>query len=373
MKIIILGGGLQSLSCGSSLYKKNEVSVISSDLMIRKSHFFKKVYVDVKSSDESLFKLFEKEHFDVLLPVSDTNVPFISKNKEIIESRYGIKCAVPDYEQVYQVEDKSRFMRFCEEKGVLHPNTMVLGDDSLDDAAESIGFPALIKPDYSIGARGITRVNSLEELKNKYPEITEKYGTCTLQEFIDNQEYYYNVMLYRNKEGEFLGHTIIKIVRKYPIGAGSSSCCISVENEELLQICKECLDKLNWVGMADFDVLQRLDTKEYKVIEINPRVPASLRAAAISGVNFPEIIVNDTLGQQVSTCQYEPGKVMRYLGIDILWFVKSPNRFHPIPSWFQFIGRDIYYQDIYKSDASTWWTWLVEGLEKLGKRNKQLR
>ncbi len=373
MKILILGGGLQGLSCGCSLYKEHEVSVVTSNLMCRRSRFFKKVYTNVNADDESLFGLLEKEHFDVLIPVSDMTVPFISKNKYVIEERFGVKCAVPDYEQVYQVEDKSRFMDFCQKKDIPHPKTVALLQDNLDECSHVVGFPALIKPNYSVGARGITQVNSIEELKISFPLVFEKYGSCTLQEFIDNKEYYYNVMLYRNKEGVILASVILKIVRMYPVGAGSSSCCITVENDELINICIDCLDKLNWVGMADFDVLQRLDNKAYKIIEINPRVPASLRASDVSGVNFPEIIALDALGKEVPNYQYQPGKTLRYLGIDIMWLLKSPNKLYTKPSWLKFLGKDTYYQDIYKNDFSTWWTWLAEGLAKIGSRNKKLR
>lgn len=373
MRILILGGGLQGLSCGCSLYKEHEISVVTSNLMCKHSRFFESVYSDILANDESLYKLLENEHFDVLIPVSDMTVPFASRNKAHIEEKYGVRCAVPDYAQVHQVEDKHRFMSFCAANGIPHPKTSVLTADNVDFAASFVGFPSLIKPDYSVGARGITRVNSLSELKEKYPKVNEKYGACTLQELIENKEYYFNVMLYRNKEGRILGHTILKIVRMYPVSAGSSSCCITVENETLLKICKDCLDKLDWIGMADFDVLQRPDNGEYKIIEINPRVPASLRAAAVSGVNFPEIIVSDALGQKVPKYVYSPNKVLRYLGIDIMWLLQSSRRFSAKPCWMKFFGTDIYYQDIYRNDPSTWWTWLAEGLSRISSRNNQLR
>ena len=342
MNILVLEGGLQGISCGCSLYEKHKVSIVASNLMCRHSRFFKKVYAGIRADDESLFGLLEKEPFDVLLPVSDLTVPFASKNKTLIEEKYAVRCAVPDYNQVHQVEDKHRFMAFCDAHDIPHPKTMELTTDTLDVVASCVGFPSLIKPDYSVGARGIIKVNSLMELKEKYPEVSSKYGACTLQEFIENKEYYYNVMLYRDKEGRFLGYTILKIVRMYPVAAGSSSCCITVKNDALLKICKDCLDKLNWVGMADFDVLQRPDNGEYKIIEINPRVPASLRAAAVSGVNFPEIIVSDTIGQEIPRYEYVSGKVLRYMGIDIMWLLKSPRRFNVKPNWLQFIGKDIF-------------------------------
>lgn len=371
MKILLAGGGLQGLSCGASLYRKHKVSVIGNELQIAKSRFFDRSFDFVNG--EALYPLLEQSHYDVLLPVSDFTVPFISQHKKEIEERFNVKCAVPDYEQVYIVEDKSRFMDFCEKNGVQHPKTRRLTEETLAVVANEVGLPALIKPDYSVGARGITRVNSLDELKKEFPTVSEKYGTCTLQEFIDNKNYYYNVMLYRDKEGKILASAILKIVRMYPVGAGSSSFCITVENEKLVNICADCLNKLNWVGMADFDVLQRLDNEEFKIIEINARVPASLRGAAISGVNFPEIIINDVMGNEMPQYTYTPGKMLRYMGLDLMWFMKSPNRFITKPSWFKFIGKELYYQDIFKEDSSTWWTWLAEGLMKIGKRNKKLR
>lgn len=375
MKILIFGGGLQGLSCGASLYNKGWiVDVVSDELQIVKSKFFRKVYSNVHNSiDESFFRILANEQYDVIIPMGDLNVSFLSKHTERIESEYGCKCACPAIKQLNLVEDKHVFMNFCQNNEIPHPKTATIGDKNIEFAAKTVGFPSLIKPNYSVGARGITRVNTIDELTGKFPKIREQYGDCTLQELIDNKEYYFNVMLYRNEEGRFLAYTIIKIVRMYPIEAGSSTCCISVENDELLNICKDCLEKLNWVGIADFDVLQRLDSREYKIIEINPRVPASLKASYISGVNFPEIIAIDEMGGEVPIYQYTPGKVMRYLGTDLMWFLKSNKRLKANPNWFSIAGKNIYYQDIYANDISTWWTWLGEGLKKLRRRNQRLR
>lgn len=375
MRILLLGGGLQGLSCGESLTSCGySVDAISHDLQIRKSCFFDTVY-DVKNEItlDVMLGIVQKTHYDVIIPMGDKGVAFLSKNRAVVEKHGRCKCACPDYNVLKVVEDKHNFMEFCEKNEVPHPRTARLIDDNHLEAVEKVGFPSLIKPDFSVGARGITRVDSDAELKEKFLVVNNKYGSCTLQELIENEEYYYNVMLYRSKEGLFLGHTISKIVRMYPVHAGSSSCLVTVENEELLNICKDCLDKLDWVGMADFDVLQRLDDGQFKVIEINARVPASLRAAQISGVNFPDIIVRDAVSHEAPKGNYVPHKTLRYLGIDLMWLMKSNKRFLCKPSWLKFVGRNVYYQDIYASDASTWWTWWAEGLQKIGQRNKRLR
>lgn len=374
MRILLVGGGLQGLCCGAAFHNKGyTVDVVSNDLQIVNSKFFDTIYNHACSYNEDIYDILSKNQYDILIPMGDVNVSFLSKNKPYIEDTYSCKCACSDYDILSIVEDKHRFMSFCETHDVPHPKTLPLIPKNIKEYAQTIGYPLLIKPDFSVGARGITKVSNYRELCEKYPLIVEQFGACTLQEYIDNKEYYYNVMLYRNHKGEFLAHTIIKIVRMYPISAGSSTCCISVEDDKLLQICKECLDKLNWVGMADFDVLQRLDNNEYKIIEINARVPASLKGSLISGVNFPEVILKDLMCEEIPRYNYQSGKVMRYLGTDFLWFLKSENRFKSYPSWFNFFGKNVYYQDIYKEDPSSWWSWLAEGFKKLSKRNKRLR
>lgn len=371
MKILLLGGGLQCLSFGESLFKCNgyELSVVSDEYDIRRCRFFKKVYAVHHLGYETILKeILSKEHYDVIVPMGDIPVKFLSRHKEAIERDYQVRCSVVNEDTLSIVADKSRFMEFCKDNGFPHPRTAAISEGSLDSVAREVGFPSLIKPDFSMGARGITQVNSIEDLKTQYPQIHQKYGSCTLQEFIDNPDYYYNVMLYRDSKGNCYNSVVIKIVRMYPIKAGSSCCCVSVENQELVDVCKKVLDILNWRGMADFDVLQRKDTMEYKIIEINPRVPASLRAAYISGVNYPKIIAADEMNQQIVPQDYSPGKIMRYMGLDLMWFLKSPQRFSTSPSWFKFMGKKIYYQDIILSDFSTWYSWLITGLMKLLKR-----
>ena len=371
INVLLLDGGLQGLSFGESLLKNEDinVSVVSNEYEIVRSCFFSHKYVSNKTGyAERIKNAFADNSFDVIVPMGDKAASYLSKYKDEIEATYKTKCAVPDYNVLSIVEDKSSFMAFCEDNGIPHPRTRKLSDETFKKVAGEIGFPALIKPDHSVGARGITRVNTIEALKKYYPEISKHYGTCTLQEYVDNPDYYYNVMMYRDVKGDCLGTAIIKIIRMYPVKGGSSSCCFTVENKELENLCKSVLDKLEWVGMADFDVLQRKDTGDYKIIEINPRVPASLRAAYISGVNFPEIIVTDTMKQSVPLQHYKSGKTLRYMGLDLLWFLKSPRRLSVSPSWFIFIGNNVYYQDIIWRDSSTWYSWLVTGLKKLRRR-----
>lgn len=343
IKVLIVGGGLQGISCARSLKEAgHEAAIITSRHdYARKSTALSKVFLfDRKIELSDLENLLEEYHFDVLLPMSDAMTFLLSENKKSLLSKYGVRCAVPDLNVLNIAGDKSRLMEFCRINDFPHPRTINLRDGIPDNFV----WPALLKPVRSVGARGIVKVNSIDEVKKEYPRIKAKFGECQLQEFIDNSGPYFNVMLYRSKEGSILGHAILKIIRYYPISGGSSSMCQTIDDEKLVKICTNVLNKLEYVGFADFDVLQTR-TGDYKIIEINPRVPASLRGAAVSGVNFPDIIVSNEMGCLSKEHHYTPGKILRYLGLDLLWFLKSEKRFSSSPSWFKFFGKNVFYQE----------------------------
>ena len=262
-------------------------------------------------------------------------------------------------------------MELCRRIGAPHPKTIELTPDNLVQASAYTGFPALIKPNISEGARGIVYVNDIDRLHEVFPSVQATFGACTLQEFIHHSGVYYNVMLYRDRNGKCLGSTVIKILRYFPLKGGTSCYSVSVENPELTEICFRVLEKIDWIGFADFDIMQEAESGDYKIIEINPRTPASLKASLASGVDFPAIILYDTLGHPVPKFKYEPGKILRYMGLDVMWFLFSPDRFRIRPSWFKFFGRNIYYEDGTWSDPPAYVSRLFRRSNKISESQIQ--
>lgn len=65
------------------------------------------------------------------------------------------------------------------------------------------------------------------------------------------------------------------------------------------------------------------------------------------------VIVDDILGNTQNNYTYTPGKFLRFLGFEILWFLKSPDRFKTHPNWFKFFGKNIFYQDLEFTDLKS--------------------
>lgn len=282
---------------------------------------------------------------DLIIPLADDGAEFLSRNKEDIEATFGVPCAVPTFSIFNVANDKQQLMELCEKYNLCHPKTCELKPDQLKSVANYVGFPAMIKPNLSQGAKGIVRVDNIQELEQKYPGIYKQFGACTLQQYVEQPDYYYNVMLYRDKSGKTAGYTIIKIRRYFPLKGGSSCYSETVEHPFLLQQCEEVLNKLNWVGFADFDILEDKNTGEMKIIEINPRVPSSFQSAFAAEMDFGKIFMADIFDEPMPKFEYKTGKQVRWMGLDVMWFVFSPDRFKFKPSWFKFFGKNVSYHD----------------------------
>lgn len=371
MNILVLGGGLQALSVVRSLKEAgyHVLCLSTNGEAVAWSRYVDKfelaqVLISAKGYLDYICDFLSGHECDVVIPMSDKLAEFLSKNKAVIEQRTRTKCAVPEYGIFSVANDKWKLLQLCEENELPHPKTRPLSLDKLDESAKFVGFPALIKPNISVGARGITLVHDVEELRQKYQPVHDSFGECTLQEYIEqNGRPYYNIMLYRRASGEIVNYTILEIVRYYPVKGGSSSFGRTIKDEELVSICVKTLEKLGWVGFADFDILKTREG-EYKIIEINPRVPASLRAAAVSGINFPDIIVRDLMDLPIMKYEYLTGKELRFLGLDIMWLLSAPSDFKTKCSWFKFLGKDLYYQDGGYKDNRAMFSSLWSGIKK---------
>lgn len=324
------------------------------------------LHADAESYRTYFYEHLQQYTYDLIIPMGDPSAYFLSQEKETVETMYHTVCAVETYCIFELANDKQKLMEVCEKYDIVHPKTRELTIDTMTQAVEYVGFPAMVKPNLSAGAKGIVKVDNILELKEKFPLIAATFGNCTLQQYVEQPDYYYNVMLYRTREGKTAAFTIIKIQRYFPLKGGSSCFSETIEHPFLLQQCENCLEKLNWRGFADFDVLEDKYTGELKIIEINPRVPSSLQASFAAGVNFAEIIVNDYLCEDRKEPKYvyKSGMQIRWFGLDVMWFLMSPKRFGTHPSWFRFWGRNVSYHDGSWSDPLPMIAGCLQGVMK---------
>lgn len=310
-----------------------------------------------------LISFLKKNKVDFILPLYDESADFLNTNRNVIE-KLGTKIGLPSKIQYDLARNKGLLMEFCKKNNIPHPKTCSITKTNFENVAEEIGFPSLLKPDKSSGAVGIVHVSSISQLYKYFSVADYQCKELSLQEFVDHAGYYFNAMLYRKNDGTFSKAVIVKICRYFPINGGTGSYNETVDNPEIEKISREILNKLSWNGFADLDFIVDKHTLKPKLIEINPRIPACIHSAFVSGINFPEIIIYDSFGILIPNQKYIAGKKVRFFAMDVLWFFFSNKRFHASPSWFRFFEKNLYYQDGSWDDPFTMLAGIVMGIRK---------
>ena len=123
------------------------------------------------------------------------------------------------------------------------------------------------------------------------------------------------------------------------------------------------LQAIGWRGYGDVDLIEDPRDGVAKVMEINPRITASVKVCFAAGVDFARQIVELGMGYPVTEYpDYQDGVRLRYMHTDVLWFIQSPNRFKAKPGWFDF--RHTTDQIFNPRDPLPWFTYTVQGLRK---------
>ena len=353
--VLLIGGGTQGLAIIRSLHKNGHRIIMTSSEQHNygeDSRYVSKKYIngDIETESEDfltyILDVIRKEQIDVIIPMGDLSALFISKNKDILSKKVKIKA--PTIESFNNAYDKRKLMNLCHQNDYPHPETIDMDEVDIneDERLQSFHYPAMLKPNLTTGGRGMVKIESYSELKEKYPSLHEQYGIYHLQRFIPSGGKQVKVQLYVDEKCQLLASSVMQKLRWYPNDAGSSCCAMSINNPEVVELCHKVLKDLHWIGFADFDLIEDPDTNELLIMEINPRIPACIKTAIAAGVDWAEVIVNDCLGLPQKKYGYKEGEYLRHLGFDILWFKNAKDRWHTNPSWFKFFGSHIHYQDM---------------------------
>lgn len=293
-------------------------------------------FFDIHESEKSYLAIrseLEKYHYDLVIPMNDDVAILLSQHKEELESLTTI--AVEDWPVFQMASDKLKTMQVCMDNNLPCPLSFTDKNDYLENKSK-VQFPVVVKPRTGCAAVGFHIARNEEDLIDYYDKAERKYGKMLIQEYIPQDGLQYKCELYMDRTGQLKGACVFAKVRWYPINGGSSTLNETVDRPDIISTCRTLLEKIGWKGYADIDLIEDTRDGKVKVMEINPRITGSVKICFEAGVNFSRLIVDDYLQKDVVPQLEASHKYLRYMHTDILWFLKSPDRFKCKPSWFSF-------------------------------------
>jgi predicted ATP-grasp superfamily ATP-dependent carboligase len=287
---------------------------------------------EAKSAD-ALLEILKADHYDVTIPLTDFSATLLSRRK----ADFGqyTHPAVNDWPVFIQAADKQNTMNACMDNGIPCPVTLRDAHSVDEVLASGLPYPFIVKPRVGYGSIGFHVIHDRQELEKHLPACLEQFGPMLIQEYIPQTDKQYKCEVFIDGKGDVKSAHVFDKTRWYPIDGGSTCCSTSVQRPDIVESSVRLLQAIGWRGYGDVDLIQDPRDHVAKVMEINPRITASVKLCIYSGVDFARQIVEDAIGREVTPfMSYETGVCLRYMHTDLLWFLESPDRFRARPSWF---------------------------------------
>ena len=324
--------GLKEIGCNVTVVcgSKSSISYVSNkpDKKIINEH--------IASQDElaakELLKLVKTKKYDVVMPIGEMGTNLVTQHEEEIKPYAKIACAP---REVY-IKAFNKQITFDQaiESGIPCPYTRHSKQD-IEDYLEKCHFPIIIKPRQGLGSIGFHKFEKKEDF---WPYMKEKGldpDDYVVQEFVAFDKRI-GTNLFIDQKGNICTSYAVDVLRWFPVDAGSGVLIQTVDAHEALQYAGKLLKDLGWKGFANVAFMVDRVTGEPRLLEINGRIPQSVRMAYMCGCNVSRQMLEMIYDQDV--IQYPEnnkfGMYIRHFDTDIAWFIKSPDRFRAKPSWF---------------------------------------
>ena len=242
----------------------------------------------------------------VLIPITDVTLTEILMNRAVMPGN----CTVPfaDYDTYDRVTDKLKLFRLARDLEIPIPESLFStdysSDESLLDAAGSIGYPVVVKPGfskirttkgwiagkvhYAANERDLRRILGQEIFRSVPFLVQKRVEGPGMGVFL----------LMRN--GEVIARFAHRRIREKPPSGGVSVLCESIAlPAEAVDASVKMLASLGWTGVAMVEFKVDREKNQPKLLEINARFWGSLQLAIAAGVDFPFLLYRLSEGERV--------------------------------------------------------------------------
>ena len=282
--------------------------------------------------EKFLLKQVQSGEYDVLLPVAELTTNKITANEDALKAYVRLACAPRS--AYINAFDKQRTFETAYAENICMPKTR-LSTETVEDYLKTVNFPLIIKPRNGVGSIGFHKFDSEADF---WPYIKEHHidlDTYVLQECVEYKKRL-GVIMFVDQNNEICTAYADEVLRWFPLDAGSACLIRSIDHPQVIAESARLLKAMKWQGIAALSYMVDIHTGEAKLLEINGRIPASIRLSAQCGFNVAKQLVQMAYNKDVT--KYPPntafGLMTRHTHADVPWFLKSKERFSFKPSWF---------------------------------------
>jgi carbamoyl-phosphate synthase large subunit len=238
-----------------------------------------------------IFSLIETEKIDTLMPISTIDQNFFSINKKRIEER-GVKVLVSDPEAVLIANNKYNLYDFLKLKNINPLHYSRITTETAPQLVKEYGEPFVLKNEEGAGGQGTYIVSAtdtdLREDDRKFflstPNFLANPGAyiskvTVITEYLPGDEFSVDTLSYK---GKFF-YAVIR--KRFKSVGGLALESTVVENNDIIELSERIVReiKLSYINNLQFKVSS---TGSYKLMEINPRIPGTIKLSLAAGADM---------------------------------------------------------------------------------------
>jgi carbamoyl-phosphate synthase large subunit len=257
----------------------------------------------------------EQEQLDLIIPNFDAELFNFIRLRDKLKSM-GIHTFLPEMHQ-FESRDKMKLFEFGEKNGFLVPEDKIIHEfRELKKLEDEFEYPIVVKGKFY----DAVVANNFDQVEKAFIKIQAKWGLpIILQEFIKGTEI--NIAALGDGKGNAI--SIIPMRKMYITDKGKAWAGITLEDEKLVELARKFVEKTQWRGGCELEVMLTDDSKPY-IMEVNPRFPAWIYLTAAAGQNQPASLVKMAMGEVVQPfTTYETGKIFIRYAWDLITDIRE--------------------------------------------------
>lgn len=334
LRILITAAGSPSIPGLAKCLKNNgerDVYLVGTDMKADATiwQMMDKVCLVPGASDpkyvDALLKVCIDEKIDVLIPGISQELEALQARRAEFEA-VGTKVSVSTGEGLEIANDKIKLYDYMKEHGFNTPGYRIVSDiESFKKACEELGYPnkgVCVKLSNASGSRGVRIINpnqsrydifvnekpnsfftSMDDMLSMFSEV-EELPEMMVMEYLPGMEYSVDLLADKGEVKYIVGRESNIILASIP------QMATIAKNDEAYEISTKIVGMLKLDGNVDLDF--KFDENGHpKLMEINPRLAATLSPIKAAGVNLLYLRVKQLLGEELPECEVNYGVVMK--------------------------------------------------------------
>lgn len=246
---------------------------------------------------EFVTKIIQKTRPDALLPTLGGQVALnlaVKLDRAGVLDKYGVKILGSSLDTINKAEDREAFRALMYELNEPVPPSIIANSvESALNFAKECGYPVVVRPAFTMGGTGGGICENEVELKKITKEglIYSPTKQCLIEKSIAGfKELEYEVM--RDSKDQAI--LICDMENIDPVGIHTGDSLVVAptqtltkeQDERMKNVALKLIKALKIEGGCNVQIAHHLDTDEYYIIEVNPRVSRS-SALASKATSFP--------------------------------------------------------------------------------------